>query len=558
MMNFFFKEKKIVQLLLVISVMAFFSFGFYHLTKFETVDEHFWKYERVGKYWEGWKLGLTEGKWRKTHINDKPGITTAIISGIGLLFEPNPESHRIRDDKITEGQLYTVYDEGRTEKINLALRLPLLLFNSFFLLFFFWTIKKITGNSWLSAMTVMFMAFTPVLVGISQIINPDTLLWTFAAGAIFSYFALLKFGTRNFLILTTLLTGLSLLSKYTANVLFPLYIIIFLSNLFIDYSSLIKTVGVKKYILDNLKHFAVIAIGAVTIFSLLMPSVFERSKHLFEGTVGSPVLESIYPFLLIFLALLLADALILKSKIISIISKFLNEYKQVVLSITSMVLIFFFVFVIINPWTSNPIIPLDNVKEDAFYEKDLLFPMLAEYNPFLKLVTKLAIEMQPFIFSLTPLVIFSILFLWCKIIFKKIEKFELPVFIITLFTLIYFAGTLYSGVLANPRYSIILYPLYAFLAAIGIYELVNTSTIRKFLPKKREILISIFIIHAGVFSLWNTKPFYLTYENFLLPKEYVLTDAWGYGSYEAAQHLNSKPNASDLVIWSDRSAICQF
>jgi len=127
------------------------------------------------------------------------------------------------------------------------------------------------------------------------------------------------------------------------------------------------------------------------------------------------------------------------------------------------------------------------------------------------------------------------------------------------FTLLYFVATLFSGVLANPRYSIILYPLYAFLAAVGIYEFSNLTKIKKILFQRNNIwMFLIIIIFSGIFSLWKIKPFYLNYESFLLPKKYVVTDAWGYGEYEAAQYLNSLPNPEKIIIWSDRSAICQF
>jgi hypothetical protein len=141
-------------------------------------------------------------------------------------------------------------------------------------------------------------------------------------------------------------------------------------------------------------------------------------------------------------------------------------------------------------------------------------------------------------------------------LYKGLEKFQLYIFIVSIFTLIYFIATLASGVLANPRYSIILYPLYALLAAMGIYEIINTQ---KITTKKNGLMIfAILIIFSGVVSLWKIKPFYLNYQNFLLPSRYVVTDAWGYGSFEAAQYLNSLPDAENIAIWSDRGTVCQF
>ena len=70
-----------------LTVIVFASFGFYHLGKFETTDEHLWKYKRIGDYWEGWR----EWKLEKTYINDKPGITVGIFSGLGLIPDAHPE-----------------------------------------------------------------------------------------------------------------------------------------------------------------------------------------------------------------------------------------------------------------------------------------------------------------------------------------------------------------------------------------------------------------------------------------------------------------------------------
>jgi hypothetical protein len=329
-----------------------------------------------------------------------------------------------------------------------------------------------------------------------------------------------------------------------------------LSNLFINFPIIERNGGVKKYILQQLFYFLIIALGSAFLFGLIMPAAFEKTKYLYRGTIGSQAFKSVSIPFIISVVIIFLDAYFIKSKIVETITKFLHHYKKIIFQAIALLLLFFFIFIIINPWLSNPIIPLDNVKEDAFFDKDLLFPMLENYNPVTKEITKMAIEMQPFVFSLLPIVIIAIIFLWGKILRKGLEKFQLYVFIISIFTLIYFIASLMSGVLANPRYSIILYPLFAFLAAIGIYEIINTQ---KITTKKNSLIIFIILITlSGVFSLWKIKPFYLNYENSLLPNRYVVTDAWGYGSYEAAQYLNSLPDAENIVIWSDRGTVCQF
>ncbi len=102
-------EKIAVVLLLLASVAAFFAFGLFHLTKFETTDEHLWKYGRIKQYWQA----IGNQDWEKTYINDKPGVTIAIFSGVGLLFESDPENHRnvfLSEDKKERLKFFNVSD----------------------------------------------------------------------------------------------------------------------------------------------------------------------------------------------------------------------------------------------------------------------------------------------------------------------------------------------------------------------------------------------------------------------------------------------------------------
>jgi hypothetical protein len=103
-----------------------------------------------------------------------------------------------------------------------------------------------------------------------------------------------------------------------------------------------------------------------------------------------------------------------------------------------------------------------------------------------------------------------------------------------------------------------LYPLFAFLSGIAIYELKGFLKIIKIKSQLVLPAISLLILIFGFIALWSSKPFYFNYTSDLLPKKFVITDAWGYGEYEAAQYLNRLPDAKNLIIWSDRNGICQF
>lgn len=543
------KNKKIViTASLIFSILIFYAFGFYHLAKFETVDEHFWKFERIPQYWKA----IKEHDLKKTYINDKPGVTVALLSGAGLLLEPHPENLRIREKEATQDNLFTVYNEKKTEDINFALRFPILIFNGLFFLFFFWIIRKITNSDWIAIFSVIFMATSPVLIGISQILNPDSLLWTFSAASIFSYFALLKTNEKKFIVLTSLFTGFSLLSKYSANILFPFYFFILFSEYLIDFEKYKDKT--KEYFSRNILRILLIFLGSLTTFSIFLPAVFVKAKYLYRGTIGAPGFSMIVGPLVAVIMLIFLDSFILKNLFLKKIGSWFFRNQQKIFKISSALIFLIFIIVILNTWTGQKLIPFDKLGEDIYRNGKEVFDGILLDNPDpIKLIKELLLEFYPFVFSQLPLLLAIVFFFWIKIIFKGIQKYKSYIFFCSTIPVIYFLALIFSNVLANIRYSIMMYPIFAFLGGIAANELAEKIKFRK-----TKIVILILIITCGIFSLWKIKPFYFNYSNFILPEKFLITDSWGYGSYEAAQYLNSLPEPEKILIWTDRSAICQF
>jgi len=109
--------------------------------------------------------------------------------------------------------------------------------------------------------------------------------------------------------------------------------------------------------------------------------------------------------------------------------------------------------------------------------------------------------------------------------------------------------------LATIRYSIMLYPLVATLAAIGIIEILKSFKLKSWL----SLGIFAIAIWTSTLSLKGIEPFYFNYANDLLPKDKVITSAWGYGGYEAALFINHQaPNSKDLIVWADYDGFCPF
>jgi hypothetical protein len=165
-------------------------------------------------------------------------------------------------------------------------------------------------------------------------------------------------------------------------------------------------------------------------------------------------------------------------------------------------------------------------------------------------------EAYPFVFSISPLLILLLFIITIRSYKNKVllENYTI-LFSGSIFILIYFISTLLAHIVTNARYSIILYPLIAVLGGVIIKELLilfNFNSLKKF------IIISLIIIFFGILSFWQLKPFYFSYTNFLLPSQDSIHDSWGHGSYEAAQYLNSLPNASALIIWSNSDTVCRF
>ena len=202
------------KIIVVLAIIIYFVFGLYNLSKFVTTDEHYWINERIIQYWQA----LHKQDWKMTYINDKPGITLAYISGLGLFWEPHPDLYIEKLEKHI-----SIYNPGETLRLNFIFRLPLLIFNGLFCLFLFWLIKKVTENDWIAAFTASFILLSPILLGISRIVNPDSLLWNLSFASILSFFLYLKSEQKKFALLTTFLLGLLLITKYTSVILFPFF-----------------------------------------------------------------------------------------------------------------------------------------------------------------------------------------------------------------------------------------------------------------------------------------------------------------------------------------------
>ena len=539
-------KNKLILGLIILVLVTYFSFGLNHITKFNTADEDLWISNpvtgRIHNYWNA----LSDRDWKETRINDKPGITLAYISGIGLLFEKDPEAPIVRN---VTGEEFKIYDPGETEKKNFIFRLPLLIFNGLFALLLFWLVKKLTENSWIALLTFSFILLSPILLGISQIINPDTLLWPFSFASIISFFLFLKTIRWKYSLLAGLFLGLSLLSKYTSIVILPFF---FASILFFAFFLFHK--WKKQEFPQKIKRFSagfyLTTISSFIVFVLGMPAVFTKWEYFYEGTYGFDGMEPIFWSIMIVNLFLLLEAFLAKSRWTYLLFVKLQALRSYIPTLVYSFLALIFIINIVN-WS--------NLGQNFLGVPDLSYDIARGKN-FLKvdLWKKIVLEIRPLAFSLPPLVLISIIFLWIKstINFKKINIF---VFLASFFYLIFWTAVLFQGLLVHIRYSIMLYPLSAFLAAYGLLELgkiIHPKIIKNNIHK--NVILWILIAATSIYSIFMIKPFYFNYTNFIYPKDDIITGAWGYGGYEAAQYLNNLPDSENLMVWSDYKGVCSF
>jgi hypothetical protein len=530
-------EKRVIGLIFLLALALYFSFGLYHLTKFDTADEHFWvDSDRIEQYWNA----VGKGDWKKTRINNKPGITLAYISGVGMFFDKK------HNEQIKErGDVFASYDSQKFQKINFLYRFPLLLFNGLFSLFFFWVITKLTGNRWIGLWSSTLILLSPILLGISQIVNPDALSWLFCSATIFSFLLFLKTGLKKVAVLTAIFLGLALATKYIALILVYFLFFILLSHLLFFSQKTVEEKGLSsKEIAKISSAYLAIIFGGFLSFSFLMPAVFVKSKYLFDDVIDFNHKGFIFWSVLSLDAIIALDAFFWKSRVVLFCVKYFMRYKKLIFKTSTAIVLGLSLFTLIN-WAFKinlfnlEVVPFDSRQSDFFSSL-----------PFWK---KLILQARPLVFSLTPVVLFALLFIWLKTIFQK-TKHAFLIYVLTAFVLIYWLAVTMQNLLVNIRYGIILTPLVIFLSALGIWEFLQYPKFQKL----NKFFVSLTIIAVSVISLWLVKPFYFNYANIFLPEKYLITGAWGYGGYEAGVAINSLNRGEKATVIADYPGVCPF
>ncbi len=524
-------------LLLVFVTGLFFVFGLSRLTEYAAVDEPLWFDGRIAKYWKN----IGEHDWRGTNISDKPGITIALASGPGLWLKSTKEYRTTH----FQGEVYTLKND--VESFYLAYRLPLLIVITLILPLFYFFLERLVGRRH-ALFGYVFITTSPILVGMSKIINPDSLLWLFAPLSLISYLVFLRRNAFRYLIFAGIFLGLALLTKYVSNILF----IFFLGLIFLEYlfHSKLAAVPFIDHLKRSLKHLALLTFAALATFYVLFPAVWVKPSKLLKGTIFSQAFEKVAPFFLVLIAFVLIDQWLNKARITSAILALLARIRYWIAAVIGLAFFFAALFTTLNVWAG--MIPYDFMEllaspKTIASKSDFIGVFLANFYPLL--------------FGVTPLVFLSLLaapFFFLKKSFAESVALRTS-FYLVIFILLYYLGTTVSGVGAIVRYQIILFPMAAIIAGITLeHMLVFVHRKLSVREMPTPVFAASFIALIGAVTLLFT-PFPLSYASSFLPFTYHIdVKDMGAGSYEAAQYLNSLPHAAEMLIWTDKDGVCKF
>jgi 4-amino-4-deoxy-L-arabinose transferase-like glycosyltransferase len=512
-------------------------FGLYRLSKFAAVDEPLWTHDRIPSFWRN----VGEADFGKTNISDKPGITVAILSGAGLL-KVNPFYYK---NSAWEG--IDIENLKNIEEMNFALRFPIFIFNSLMLVVFYFFIKKLFDRR-VALISVIFIGCSPLLIGISSIINPDSLLWVFTPLSLIAYLIYQRDHSDKYLYLSGFFLGLAILTKYVANILYVFFFgLIFLNYIICKHKE--NDMSLAEYLKKTLLDYASLVIISLVTFLILLPAAWLNIGYLLKGTLFSQAFAKVWPVFLGIILLIVLDIKLTKSKVMSFILNFLVKWKNLIVTFFFGLFLLAMAATVSNVYTGMKIFNFESILASPKSSSDIgsfISIMLANF--------------YSLIFGLNPWALAALIFLAAfGLKYKNQGHSEISSsFFIFLFILFYYLASSVEAVSATVRYQIILYPLAFILASVGLNRFFGAVMKNKNTTRGFTILITLVIV-ASVYSLFSIKPFYFSYASDLLPKKYVLNlKDMGDGSYEAAQYLNSLPNPDKLVVWTDKKGVCVF
>ena len=520
------KLKRSHLIMLIITSCLYLYFGIDHLGKAFYVDEKLWIYDRIETYWDN----IITGDWYNTRPSDKPGVTTALVSGPGLLFfDPST---------FNEGTLH----KDQLEQMFFALRFPLLISIFFCILITFFCARKvITAEA--ALLFFVFLCLSPLLLGIARMINPDALLWIFFLVSFLCFLRHLFDDSLSALYCAGAFLGLSLLTKYIANIFIVFYFFIILIDPIIRKRS---PINILRSMRMRLTQFGIMIIVALSIFYIFYPGAWVKHDRILLATIHSEAFASTWIYFAVFICLLIADVFFYRAKITSVILHFLHVYRLWIIYGILSIFTAFILLMAVNVYTNMSLFDFTYIIESPK-------SVYRDVGPF----ALFSASFYPLIFGVTPIVILGLIFGIFHILrSREWQNSHVIIFYSIVFILMYYAGSIINHVMPIVRYQIVLYPLIILIASIG--WTMSLSHFFKKDPRNIILLCSLILLCESV-QLFALHHFYFSYNSPILPDRYIINSKdMGDGNYEVAQYLNTLPNAENLLVWTDKTGLCQF
>lgn len=536
-------ENRWSLVVICIGFILFLAFGVHHLGKFQTADEDLWFANptegRIHEYWRA----LLYHNWEETRINDKPGATTALVSGsVGLIVDKKePGAKMIRNRSIVDQWNPPVF-----ETRSFFYRLPIVITNGILILFIAWFVWRFTENSIIAATSAGFLFLSPILIGMSQIVNPDATLWSFGFAALMGLLTFFKTTDWKILALSTVFMGAALASKYAATFLYFFGFFALYSYLFFTIATFKNTKEFARHTLKILIGGLLFLSGSLLVFGLIMPAAFVEPKYFYEATLGFKRASNVNGILILVggvYAMSIIDVVFVRGRIMYNLMKFLQSLKLPLAVIASWTVLIAGVFTLYNWGLGNvhgfTVLPFDTGTGKEFRRID-------ELNQFV-------LNIRPIVFTITPIVLVLSFLALFRAGIKLKGTLLFFTFIFASYIALYFYVISEQNIMVHVRYSILIYPALSVLAGLGFW------VIYKKIPSHtwKYGLVGIVFLFSGA-SVFADSPYYFNYTNSFLPKNQDVVGAWGYGGYESAQFLNKKPGAKDLIVWADYEGFCPF
>lgn len=494
-----------VIFLLVMSGL-FIYFGTQHLGQFMSVDEPKWVHNRVPQLYEA----IRTRNWEDTYINDKPGVLPSYLAGITNFFMDKSEYQS---------------DPLNYETYLFFWRLPILLFNALLLIPTYFFSRKLLDRRYAIAITSL-IALNPVLVGISQIVNPDSTLWAPTFLSFMTFFLYLKGRDDMYLILSGIFLGLALTSKFAAAVLYPTFLIIVL----LDY--LVMKRSKEEFIKTIVRVLLLFGISSL-VYGILVPASWVHYRLMWGRTIGISHARLGTNIITLIIGLVMIEMTLIRERISRFVKENIDVCKIGILTLG-----------ILNVLILG-ILVSDQLSDGAL--TNLAFFDYLSNNYDFYIYSRASFRAMMIISSI-PLLLgfFFIVFT----IFREDPKYKENRMIILsflFFTYFFIIGSSLGGFTVGARYQIMLFPTNSVLASFFFISII------------KNVKVSIFtLVLLSFIGILNSKPFYYHHNNILRHIGIQRTNLWGYGGYELAQIMNELPNAEELTVWVDREGFREF